>query len=166
MPSFHSFRTHSCHTYSLTTSGPALPVILTIQPQKSKVLYALDPAFTNPNPSFSDGVQCNADCRYFENDRFNNQVPGFYGNVGRNTMIGPGFSSFDFSIIKSTYLGSDGSKKVQFRAEFFNLANRASFDTPDSTVFSSSGRTRSTAGRVTNTVGTARQIQLALRFEF
>ncbi len=126
----------------------------------------LDPAFTSPDPSFSDGVQCNVDCRYFENDRFNNQVQGFYGNVGRNTMIGPGFSSFDFSIIKSTYLGSDGSKKVQFRAEFFNLTNNASFDTPDSTVFSSSGRTRSTAGRVTNTVGTSRQIQLALRFEF
>jgi len=40
VPSFHSFRIHSCHTYSLTTSGPALPVILTVQPEKNLSLLA------------------------------------------------------------------------------------------------------------------------------
>ena len=38
--SFHSFRTHSCHTYSLTTSGQALALILTIQPQNNLLLPA------------------------------------------------------------------------------------------------------------------------------
>ena len=38
---FTPFRTHACHTYSLTTSGPALPVMLTIQPQKNLSFPAL-----------------------------------------------------------------------------------------------------------------------------
>ena len=120
----------------------------------------------DPNPVLPGGVQCNVDCRYFSTDGYQPQQTGFYGNVGRNTMIGPGYVGADISILKNTYFGADGTKKVQFRAEFFNFPNRANFDLPSARVFSSRGSVSRTAGRINQTVGTARQIQLALRIEF
>jgi len=51
------------------------------------------------------------------------------GNLGRNTLSGPGLVNFDFSVLKDTSLGGEG-RSVQFRAEFFNLFNRANFYQP------------------------------------
>jgi hypothetical protein len=120
----------------------------------------------DPDPAFSGGVACNNDCRYFDTSNFVPQQTGFYGNMGRNTMIGPGYVSADISILKNTYFGADHNKKLQFRAEFFNFPNRANFALPSSTVFTSKGRVSSKAGRINQTVGNARQVQLALRLEF
>ena len=54
---------------------------------------------------------------------------GFYGNLGRDTLIGPGLANGDFSAIKQTYIGA--RMNLQFRAEIFNLLNRANFNTPN-----------------------------------
>ena len=120
----------------------------------------------DPNPILPGGVQCNADCRYFDTSAFVPQQKGFYGNVGRNTLIGPGLAALDISLLKNIYIGSDRSKKVQFRAEFFNFLNHTNFRTPSSTVFRSRGRPQSSAGRINGVVTQARQVQLALRIEF
>jgi hypothetical protein len=101
--------------------------------------------------------------KYFDVTQFKPQQAGFYGNVGRNTMIGPRFSNLDMSLIKTQAIGSQA---VQFRAEFFNVLNRANFGLPDSTLFDSRGRLLGTAGRITRTVNSARQVQLALRYTF
>jgi hypothetical protein len=50
------------------------------------------------------------------------------GNLGRNTFTGPGWSNLDFSLVKDTKITE--SKLVQFRAEFFNVLNEATFGTP------------------------------------
>ena len=124
-------------------------------------------AGANPNPVFEDGVQCNTDCRYFDPaTAFEVQDFGFYGNLGRNTIIGPGLSLMDISILKNVYFGSDRTKKLQFRAEFFNFPNTVNFRRPSGSIFRSSGSFQSAAGRITNTVSRGRQIQLALRIEF
>jgi hypothetical protein len=47
----------------------------------------------------------------------------FYGDLGRDTLIGPGF--WDFWLFKDTRLRERTS--LQFRAEFFNILNRANF---------------------------------------
>ncbi len=85
------------------------------------------------------------------------------GNLGRATLINPGFAQLDFSLSKSSYATEDLNVEVKF--EGFNLLNRANLGTPDDTIFSSSGRRRSSAGRIGSTRG-ERQIQIGLRLSF
>src|ERR1700691_213773 len=61
---------------------------------------------------------------------------GYEGNVGRNSVIGPGLLDLDYSLVKDTsvkWLGEAG--KIQFRAEFFNIVNHQNFAQPQRTVF-------------------------------
>jgi len=88
------------------------------------------------------------------------------GDVGRNTLIGPGLANLDLSLIKNTaagWLGGDSS--VQLRAEFFNLLNRADFAPPLShlAIFDASGDPVAGAGLITATVQPAREVQLAVK---
>ncbi|MGD1155504.1 MAG: carboxypeptidase regulatory-like domain-containing protein [Terriglobia bacterium] len=50
------------------------------------------------------------------------------GNMGRNSLIGPHFRQFDFSVFKDTQITE--RLKVQFRAEFYNLPNHPNFASP------------------------------------
>jgi hypothetical protein len=88
------------------------------------------------------------------------------GNLGRNTFIGPGVSKFDASVFKNnrTHLFSENTN-VQFRAELFNLFNRANFASPTDnlTVFDQTGNAIPSAGLITSTQTSARQIQFALK---
>lgn len=87
-----------------------------------------------------------------------------FGTLGRHTLMGPGIATLDFSLLKSTKLTE--AAQLQFRAEFFNLFNRANFRIPNTTVFTSANRREPTAGRITNTSTTSREIQLALKLVF
>ncbi|MGI8988196.1 MAG: hypothetical protein ACR2I2_01275 [Bryobacteraceae bacterium] len=81
-----------------------------------------------------------------------------FGNGGRNILIGPGLGTWD--------LGADKDFRVsekfglQFRAEFFNVLNRANFGLPNGSIGSPS------AGNVTTVITNARQIQFALRLHW
>jgi len=65
---------------------------------------------------------------------------------------------------------------LQFRAEAFNLLNRANFDLPSNSddgsdlfSFSSSGKfsgPNQSAGTITNVIGNARELQFALKLIF
>ena len=90
------------------------------------------------------------------------------GNLGRNTLIAPGVATFDFSLFKRWGVPSVGEQaNVEFRAEFFNLFNRANFMRPISTqIFGSRGTPVRGTGTITQTTTTARQIQLGVRFTF
>ncbi len=101
--------------------------------------------------------------QYYDPTAFELQAPGFYGNLGRNTLIGPGFTTVDFSLSKSVGLGAQ--RRLQIRAEVFNALNRANFGVPDDVVFAASGRNGS-AGRITDTAGAARQVQLGVKVYF
>jgi hypothetical protein len=101
---------------------------------------------------------------YFDPTQFVRQQAGFYGTLGRNTLVGPNLRTVDASLIKNVPLG--GARRFQLRAEMFNILNRANFALPASTLFNASGARVGTAGRITSTVTSARQIQLAARFEF
>jgi hypothetical protein len=81
-----------------------------------------------------------------------------FGNLGRNTMSGPGRVNFDASLFKNfPFLET---RRVQFRAEAFNVFNTPQFGQPNASIGSPN------AGTITSTVGNPRQIQLALRIEF
>ena len=88
------------------------------------------------------------------------------GNLGRNTVIGPGLSSFDFSLFKNNHIKRiSDAFNVQFRAEFFNIFNRANFSPPldNKDIFDSSGNPIGSAGLITGTETPSRQIQFALK---
>jgi hypothetical protein len=90
------------------------------------------------------------------------------GNAGRNILIGPGTSNLDFSVFKNHYIRRIGENfNIQFRAEVFNILNRANFAVPvapDSTdIFNSAGAPNTIAGKLTSTTTTAREIQFAIK---
>jgi hypothetical protein len=91
------------------------------------------------------------------------------GNAGRNILIGPGVSNLDFSLIKNTYMKRISETfNAQFRAEVFNILNRANFALPpaptNTDIFDPSGALNDAAGRVKSTTTTARELQFALKF--
>ena len=99
-------------------------------------------------------------------ENFTQPATGYFGDVGRNTAVGPGLATVDFSILKNFSMGETG--RFQFRAEFFNIFNRASFHPPERTrnAFGSGRPNTASFGRVLETATTSRQIQLALRIDF
>jgi hypothetical protein len=88
---------------------------------------------------------------------------GFYGNLGRDTLIGPGLATWDLSFLKDTPIRE--GLNLQFRAELFNLLNRANFNTPNAIVFTPTG-VSPTAGVITSTSTTSRQIQFGLKLRW
>jgi hypothetical protein len=114
------------------------------------------------NPAFSGPVILGKPSRWFDPAAFlappNNS--GFYGNLGRDTLIGPGLATWDLSFLKDTRLSE--RTNLQFRAELFNVLNRANFNTPNAIVFTPTG-VSPTAGVVTSTSTPSRQIQFSLK---
>jgi hypothetical protein len=98
--------------------------------------------------------------------------PGFMGNIGRNTLIGPNLFGLDFTLTKRFQLGEE--KDLTFRAEFFNLLNRTNLGVPDNEPLDPDAADRGLsqvlpgAGRVPGdqTTTSARQIQFGLKFTF
>ena len=114
------------------------------------------------NPGFAGSVITGNPAQWFNPAAFL-QPPansGFYGNLGRDTLIGPGVATWDFSALKDTSIHE--RLTLQFRAEIFNLLNHTNFNTPNLIVFTPSG-VSGTAGAITSTSTTARQIQFALK---
>jgi len=85
---------------------------------------------------------------------------GFYGNLGRDTLSGPGVTEWDYSMFRNTTLHE--RTRLQLRAEFFNILNHTNFNTPNLVVFTPSGLSP-TAGVITSTSTTSRQIQFAAK---
>jgi hypothetical protein len=95
--------------------------------------------------------------RWFNTSAFT-QPPAFqFGNVGRNTVIGPGLANLDFTAARSFPLTE--RLRLQVRGEFFNL-----FNTPNYSIV---GRIINNPqfGRVQNQLP-ARQIQFGAKLSF
>lgn len=117
-----------------------------------------------------DDVILGGSTRYFDPNAFVLQPPGFLGNAGRNMLTGPGFASFDFSLVKNHrfgLLGPGGQLEVRF--EVFNAFNRPNFSIPNRVVFGGARESEAplaTAGQITSTVSDARQVQLGVKVRF
>ena len=95
-----------------------------------------------------------------------------FGNIGRNTVRGPKYRNFDFSLMKHTKV-TEGTEFV-FGAQFFNVFNHPNFDAPVLDVGSSRfGQIVKTVSSPTTIFGSVlgadaspRLIQLKLQFNF
>jgi hypothetical protein len=115
------------------------------------------------NSSFSGPVLLRQPNQWFNPNAFVLPAAGTFGNLGRETLTGPGLADVDLSLIKGTAVSERAS--LQFRAEVFNLLNRANFGTPNAIVFAN-GAISSSAGLITATATTSRQIQFGLKLIF
>jgi Carboxypeptidase regulatory-like domain/TonB dependent receptor/TonB-dependent Receptor Plug Domain len=91
------------------------------------------------------------------------------GNSGRNPLNGPGLVNVDFSVFKNNRIPRISETfNVQFRAEFFNIFNKANFAPPNdnNTLFNQDGSPASNAGVIDGTTTTSRQIQFGLKVIF
>jgi hypothetical protein len=119
-----------------------------------------------PNPSgppttIKAGTPVGTPTLFFDPCAFAPQPLGTFGNLGRNTLIGPGLSDVDFLVSKHFRMGEQ--RELQFRAEFFNVLNHPNFEAPSvnlTAILSAS------AGGLTKTTTTSRQIQFGLKFIF
>lgn len=75
-------------------------------------------------------------------------------------VAGPPLRNFDFSLFKTIPITE--TKRLEFRAECFNLANTPTFANPSFTNFINT----STFGKITSTVGNPREVQFGLKFYF
>jgi hypothetical protein len=132
-----------------------------------------NPARPQLNPNFHGKLYSRTQQSWFNPDAFEAPDPGTFGNTSRDSLIGPGLSNVDLSLSKSTTIRE--RLRTQFRVEYFNVLNHSNFTTPNAVVFSA-GPTPAkpttapavspTAGLVTATATTSRQLQFALKFLF
>jgi len=102
--------------------------------------------------------------RYFNPAAYSLPGPRELGNVGKNTLIGPGYNVWNASLSKNTKVGE--GMNLEFRSEFFNVLNHPNFGQPGATIYDASGRTQGDAGIIQTTSSTSRQIQFGLKLSF
>jgi hypothetical protein len=85
--------------------------------------------------------------------------PAFtYGNVGRNSVYGPGMQTMDVAVARAFRLGERAN--LQFRAEAFNALNKTNLGTPNRFVNTPQ------FGTITMAMTPGREIQLSGRLSF
>jgi hypothetical protein len=109
--------------------------------------------------------------RWFDPTCYSLQAVGAVGNLGRNTLTLPSLTNVDMSLLKNTNIPKiSESFAIQFRAEVFNLFNHTNLGQPTPGVFVSAangtGTISPTAGKITGTTTTSRQIQFGLKILF
>jgi len=96
--------------------------------------------------------------RFFNTAAFSAPPTAAFGNLGRNTIIGPGMTNLDLVVAKNIVLREP--VKLQLRGEFFNLLNHPNYNTVGRII-----NDPSTFGRVLNQLD-PRQLQFGAKLQF
>ena len=120
-----------------------------------------NPIRPNVNTAFTGPVIIGSPSEYFNPAAFSAPVTGTYGDAGRDSLTGPGLSSLDFSVARKFAIKE--RLALQFRAEFFNILNHANFNEPNPVIYTSATALSPTAGVISSTTTTSRQIQFGLK---
>jgi hypothetical protein len=139
-----------------------------------------NPVRCNAVPSFTGRLYTSGSTaarvgQFFNPAAFAAPVYGTVGNLGRDTLTGPGYTDWDLSLAKTTHLSE--KLRAELRGEFFNVLNHANLGTPNEVVYSSgptqgSAASQDTAAVVSPTAGvitsasTSRQIQISVKLLF
>lgn len=154
---------------SIFVARTGFPINVTLNRSASAVP---DGNTTNQRPDLVPGVSLTPPGGSTADDWINaaafaTPAHGTFGNAGRDLLTGPGLWQLDFGFDK--WIAITERYRLQFRAEAFNIFNRAQLGAPQSNLSAGPGE----FGVITQPVnitpigaGTPRQIQFALRFEF
>ncbi|MDP9050568.1 MAG: carboxypeptidase regulatory-like domain-containing protein [Acidobacteriota bacterium] len=130
------------------------------------------PAGSFDFPDFVGGSGCGSlvnprsVLHYVNTQCFAFPTPQTLGNATRGMLRGPGIEEFDTSLFKNTRLPRISENfNIQLRMELFNVLNHANFAAPtgNATLFNGSGAAVSSAGILTSTTTTSRQIQFGAK---
>ncbi len=103
-----------------------------------------------------------SDGTYFDTTAFARVTAVRFGNVGRNTMRGPGVANLDLGLFRSFKVRESD---LQFRLEAFNATNTPHFSNPNGNVNSANfGRVLST--QTADAMGRSRQFRVGVRMTF
>ena len=108
-------------------------------------------------PQYTSGSRGDRISNWFQTKCFGVPADNTFGNVGRNTLVGPGTLNVDFGAHKMFTLREN--MKLQLRGEFFNVFNHTQLNNPDTSVADS------TFARITS-ARAPRTVQLALKLIF
>ncbi len=92
--------------------------------------------------------------------------PQQFGNTGRNILRGPGTAQADMSLFKDFPFTKNEARRLQVRAEFFNVTNTPQFNNPNTTVGTAPAGTVTSSGSPFLFQRLSREIQLALKLYF
>jgi hypothetical protein len=149
----------SGHPFTMIVAGDALGL-------NSSVPYNYPDRLNSPG--CNDPVNPGSPNAYIKLSCFAAPTPATrLGNAGRNVAYGPGLVSWDASLFKNNHITRISETfNVQFRAEMFNTLNHANFSTPlpaSSQVYTVNLALIPSAGQLTSTSTTARQMQFAIK---
>ena len=145
--------------FSYNTGFPFTPELSFNPSNNGNTTNPVRPSF---NPAFSGPVILGKPNHYFDPNAFMVPASGTYGNVGRNAFTGPGLAALDISLVKNTRLSE--RLNLQIRGEAFNIMNHPNFNTPNLIVFTSASAPPSgSAGVITSTATSSRQLQIAAK---
>jgi hypothetical protein len=132
---------------------------------------SLNPGFS-PDPTHGVSAGCAAlaagtpvgtASHWFDTCAFALPPSGTWGNMRRATGLGPGLTTLDMILQKNTSISE--RVELQFRSEFFNILNHTNLGLPNVNVFAGTAYNPS-AGLITTTDTTSRQIQFGLKLLF
>jgi hypothetical protein len=153
-------------------SGP--PFTVTIQTDRARTGDSrVRSSSGGQRPDFNPVAGCSTNAinpgsvsNYIRTECFSWPALGTLGNLGRNTLRGPGLQEFDFSLFKN-WLTWHEKVRLQFRAEAFNLLNKPNFQAPKTKIFDGSGNVISTASQLSSPTQTSeRQIQFGIKLNW
>lgn len=111
----------------------------------------ISPYLNNPTPS-----------RWLNPAAFAEAPPGFFGNVGRDTIQGPRIANLDAEVHKQFKMPFNENHLLQFRLEAFNSTNHPNWGMPNLNVIAS----HQAFGTISSTQTSMRQVQLGLKYSF
>jgi hypothetical protein len=121
-------------------------------------------------PGWSNNPILGGPSRYWDINAFALQRANQRGNLGRNTLIGPGVVNLDLSLAK--FIAIAEMHRIEFRAEFFNLPNHPNFAVPSGLIAFTGVDANGNPviapnwGVISSTVTTSRQIQFGVKLMF
>ncbi len=166
------FKKHFWGYWELSTIGTdqtGLPVNITVDRSNSAVpgLYAIS---GSERPNYVAGVSLTPPGGSTPNDWINPAafaVPAnqTFGNLGRNAFRAPRISQLDLGLSK--FIKITEKQSLRFRADLFNVFNRAQFGAPNADISAASfGTITSTISSYNTGRGTPRELQLSAKFVF
>jgi hypothetical protein len=153
---------------SIATSQTGLPFNITID--RSNASVPGNDAISGQRPNYVYGVSLtppdgSTPREWVNPAAFSTPASGTFGNLDHNAFRAPAISEVELALAKDVSLGDRTT--VRFRADMFNVLNRAQYGAPNADV------SQTTFGTITTTIsnyatgrGTPREFQLSARVSF